>query len=60
MASSLADSNQILCFMYEVNSNGDRAMSMFDVSIVEPYGDSARYITVHSLGYYFAMCGSLW
>ena len=46
--------------MYEVNSNGDRAMSMFDVSIVEPYGDSARYITVHSLGYYFAMCGSLW
>ena len=53
MASSLADSNQMdgtKCFMHEVNSNGDRAIRMFDVSsIVEPlevYGDSAHYVTI--------------
>ena len=39
MASSHADSNQvggIKRFRNAVNSNGDRAMSMFDVSTVEP------------------------
>ena len=39
MASSHADSNQVggtKRFMHAVNSNGGRAMSMFDVSTVEP------------------------
>ena len=39
MASSRADSNQVdgtKRFRHAVDSNGDRAMSMFDVSTVEP------------------------
>ena len=39
MASSRTDSNQVggtKCFRHAVDSNGDRVMSMFDVTTVEP------------------------